>query len=377
MSTIAWQPDRPYNALPALPPNTDLESRAILKQCITARAALAELKQATLLIPNPTVLINTIPLLEAKDSSEIENIVTTTDQLFRYADDGDGHADPATKEALRYRAALYQGFQSLTERPLTTRTAVDICTAIKGVEMDVRRTPGTQLVNDRNGKAIYTPPEGEAQLRKLLANWERFIHEQPELDPLIRMAVAHYQFEAIHPFTDGNGRTGRVLNILMLIQESLLTLPVLYLSRYIIDHKADYYRLLGEVTSAAAWEEWVLYMLRAVEHTAHWTTAKIAAMRQLQVHTADHVREQLPKIYSHELVETLFEQPYCRIGNLVAKGIAQRQAASRYLQDLARIGVLNETTAGREKLFIHPKLMRLLTQDDNQLVPYGVSQQGG
>ena len=377
MSAIAWQPDRPCNALPALPPNTDLESRAILKQCITARAALAELKQATLLIPNPTVLINTIPLLEAKDSSEIENIVTTTDQLFRHADDGDSNADPATREVLRYRAALYEGFQSLSERPLTTRTAVDICTAIKGVEMDVRRTPGTQLVNDRNGKAIYTPPEGEAQLRKLLANWERFIHEQPELDPLIRMAVAHYQFEAIHPFADGNGRTGRVLNILMLIQESLLTLPVLYLSRYIIDHKADYYRLLGEVTSAAAWEEWVLYMLRAVEHTAHWTTAKIAALRQLQVHTADHVRQQLPKIYSHELVETLFEQPYCRIGNLVAKGIAQRQAASRYLQDLARIGVLSETTAGREKLFIHPKLMRLLTQDDNQLVPYGVSQQGG
>lgn len=377
MSAIAWQPDRPYNTLPALPPNTDLETRAILKQCITARAALAELKQATLLIPNPTVLINTIPLLEAKDSSEIENIVTTTDQLFRYADDGDSNADSATKEALRYRAALYQGFRSLSERPLTTRTAVDICSAIKGVEMDVRRAPGTQLVNDRNGKAIYTPPEGEAQLRNLLANWERFIHEQRELDPLIRMAVAHYQFEAIHPFTDGNGRTGRVLNILMLIQESLLTLPVLYLSRYIIDHKADYYRLLGEVTSAAAWEEWVLYMLRAVEQTAHWTTAKIAALRQLQVHTADHVRQQLPKIYSHELVETLFEQPYCRIGNLVAKGIAQRQAASRYLQDLARIGVLSETTAGREKLFIHPKLMHLLTQDDNQLVPYSPSQQGG
>ena len=377
MSAIAWQPDRPYNTLPALPPNTDLETRAILKQCIPARAALAELKQATLLIPNPTVLINTIPLLEAKDSSEIENIVTTTDQLFRYADDGDSNADSATKEALRYRAALYQGFRSLSERPLTTRTAVDICSAIKGVEMDVRRAPGTQLVNDRNGKAIYTPPEGEAQLRNLLANWERFIHEQRELDPLIRMAVAHYQFEAIHPFTDGNGRTGRVLNILMLIQESLLTLPVLYLSRYIIDHKADYYRLLGEVTSAAAWEEWVLYMLRAVEQTAHWTTAKIAALRQLQVHTADHVRQQLPKIYSHELVETLFEQPYCRIGNLVAKGIAQRQAASRYLQDLARIGVLSETTAGREKLFIHPKLMRLLTQDDNQLVPYSPSQQGG
>ncbi|SFM82337.1 protein adenylyltransferase Fic [Variovorax sp. OV329] len=366
----AWQPQRPYNALPTLPPGVDLESKAILKQCIAARAALAELKQATLLIPNPSVLINTIPLLEAKDSSEIENIVTTTDQLFRYADDGEGQADPATKEALRYRTALYQGFQSLSERPLTTRTAVDICSAIKGVEMEVRRTPGTQLINDRSKQAIYTPPEGESLLRNLLANWERFIHEQPQLDPLVRMAVAHYQFEAIHPFTDGNGRTGRVLNILMLIQERLLTLPVLYLSRYIIHHKADYYRLLAEVTSASAWEEWVIYMLRAVEETAYWTTAKIAALRQLQAQTADHLRRRLPKIYSHELVEVLFEQPYCRIGNLVDKGIGRRQAASRYLQDLVGVGILSEQIAGREKLFIHPKLMQLLKQDDNHVSAY-------
>lgn len=369
MSPPAWRQDSPYNALPPLPPQAELESRAILKQCIPARAALAGLKQATALIPNPTVLINTIPLLEAKDSSEIENIVTTTDQLFRHADDGE-HADPATKEALRYRTALYHGFQSLRERPLTTRTAVDICTAIKGVQMDVRRTPGTQLVSDRSGEAIYTPPEGEPLLRDLLSNWEHFLHERRDLDPLIRMAVAHYQFEAIHPFTDGNGRTGRVLNILILIQEELLSLPVLYLSRYIIHNKADYYRLLQEVTRDHAWEAWVLYMLRAVEQTAHWTTDKIAALRQLQAHTTEYVRQRLPKIYSHELIETLFEQPYCRIGNLVGKGIAQRQAASRYLQDLVAAGVLREQVAGREKLFIHPKLMQLLTQDGNSFSPY-------
>lgn len=371
ISTSLWRQDRPYNALPPLPPRVELESRAILKQCIPARAALAGLKQATALIPNPTVLINTIPLLEAKDSSEIENIVTTTDELFRHADDAE-HADPATKEALRYRTALYQGFESLRERPLTTRTAVDICTAIKGVVMDVRRTPGTQLISDRSGNAIYTPPEGEALLRDLLANWERFIHEQRDLDPLIRMAVAHYQFEAIHPFTDGNGRTGRVLNILILIQEELLSLPVLYLSRYIIQHKADYYRLLQEVTRDQAWEAWVLYMLRAVEQTAHWTTDKIAALRMLQAQTADYVRQRLPKIYSHELVETLFEQPYCRISNLVNKGIAQRQAASRYLQDLVAAGVLREQVVGREKLFIHPKLIQLLSQDGGSLAPYAM-----
>lgn len=371
ISTSLWRQDRPYNALPPLPPRVELESRAILKQCIPARAALAGLKQATTLIPNPTVLINTIPLLEAKDSSEIENIVTTTDELFRHADDAE-HADPATKEALRYRTALYQGFESLRERPLTTRTAVDICTAIKGVAMDVRRTPGTQLISDRSGNAIYTPPEGEALLRELLANWERFIHEQRDLDPLIRMAVAHYQFEAIHPFTDGNGRTGRVLNILILIQEELLSLPVLYLSRYIIQHKADYYRLLQEVTRDQAWEAWVLYMLRAVEQTARWTTDKIAALRMLQAQTADYVRQRLPKIYSHELVETLFEQPYCRISNLVNKGIAQRQAASRYLQDLVAAGVLREQVVGREKLFLHPKLIQLLSQDGGSLAPYAM-----
>ncbi|MGJ7510446.1 protein adenylyltransferase Fic [Variovorax sp. GT1P44] len=375
MNTItpqpSWSPDRPYLELPPLPPRAELESRTILKQCIPARAALAELKQATDLIPNPTVLINTIPLLEAKDSSEIENIVTTTDQLFRHADGHDSQADPATKEALRYRSALYQGFHSLAQRPLCTATAVEVCTAIKGVDMSIRRTPGTQLVSDRNGESIYTPPEGEPLLRSLLANWERFIHEERELDPLIRMAVGHYQFEAIHPFMDGNGRTGRVLNILMLIQENLLKLPVLYLSRYIIAHKADYYRLLQEVTRAQAWEEWVLYMLRAVEETARWTTQKIAAIRNLTEHTTDHVRQKLPKIYSRELIETIFEQPYCRIGNLVDKQVAQRQSASRYLKELVGVGVLREAQAGKEKLFIHPKLMQLLMRDGNEFAKYG------
>ena len=366
----SWRPDRPYAELPHLPPSRDLETKAVLRQCITARAALAELKQAADLIPNPTVLINTIPLLEAKDSSEIENIVTTSDRLFRHADSHDGQADPATKETLRYRTALHQGFRSLEERPLCIRTAVEICTTIKGVEMDIRRTPGTQLVSDRNGQSIYTPPEGETLLRQLLANWERFLHDERELDPLIRMAVGHYQFEAIHRFTDGNGRTGRVINILVLIQEKLLTLPVLYLSRYIIAHKADYYRLLQEVTRTQAWEEWVLYMLRAVEETAQWTTGKIAAIRSLAEHTTEHVRERLPKIYSRELVETIFEQPYCRIGNLVDKQIAQRQAASRYLKDLVGVGVLSEIQAGKEKLFTHPKLIQLLMRDGNEFVPY-------
>ena len=364
-----WVPGKPYNHLPTLPPSHDLESKTILKRCIAARAALAELKQAAELIPNQAMLINTIPLLEAKDSSEIENIVTTTDKLFQHSQT-ESQADSATKEALRYRTALSQGFHALTDKPLCTSTAVEICRTLKGVNMDIRRTPGTQLINDRTGEIIYTPPEGEATLRDLLANWERFLHNETELDPLIRMAVGHYQFEAIHPFIDGNGRTGRVINILYLIQENLLTLPILYLSRHIIAHKADYYRLLLDVTRHQAWEAWVIFMLDAVAETASWTTAKINTIRKLSDHTSQYVRERLPKIYSRELVDVIFEQPYCRIANLVEKDLAQRQAASRYLKDLAAIGVLHEMTAGKEKLFIHPKLLQLLTRDSNEFTPY-------
>jgi Fic family protein len=371
MSNIetVWQPDRAHNQLPTLPPGYELESKAVLRACITARAALAELKQAAELIPNQTMLINTIPLLEAKDSSEIENIVTTTDQLFQHVD-GDGQADHATKEALRYRTALHHGYRSLQSRPLCTATAVEVCRTLKGADMDIRRTPGTQLANDRTGEVIYTPPEGEDRLRSLLANWERFLHNETELDPLIRMAVGHYQFEAIHPFTDGNGRTGRVINILFLIQQELLNLPILYLSRHIIANKADYYRLLLEVTRDQAWEPWVLFMLKAVEETSRWTTGKIAAIRQLAEHTTEHVRLSLPKIYSRELVDVIFEQPYCRIGNLVDKQIGQRQAASRYLKELVALGVLREMTYGKEKLFIHPKLMQLLSRDSNEFQFY-------
>lgn len=366
---MGWRPDRPYDDLPRLPPAVELETTPVLKQCITARAALAELKQAAELLPNPAMLINTLPLLEAQASSEIENIATTADKLFQHLQ-ADTGADPATREALRYRRALLGGFNALKTRPLTTRTAETICTEIKGVEMSVRKVPGTALANHVTGEVVYTPPEGEARLRDLLANWERFLHEEGTIDPLVRMAAAHYQFEAIHPFTDGNGRTGRVLNSLFLVEQGLLPLPILYLSRYIIANKADYYRLLLAVTREGAWEPWLLYMLRAVEETATWTTAKIGAIRTLAAHTTEHVRRQLPKIYSRELVDIVFEQPYCRIANLVEASIAERQAASRYLKALASVGVLREQSVGREKLFVHPKLMALLTRDGNNFEPY-------
>ena len=234
-----WHPEAPYNKLPDLPPAADLETKLVLKQCILARAALAELKQAAGLIPNQSMLINTLPLLEAQASSEIENIVTTTDKLFQFQNSGE-RADPVTREALRHSTALLEGYRSLKRHPLSTRTAEQVCTRIKGIQMQVRRIPGTALASGRRGTVTYTPPAGEDLLRTKLANWERFLHEALDIDPLIRMAVGHYQFEAIHPFTDGNGRTGRVLNSLFLVQEGLLTLPILYLSRYIIANKADY-----------------------------------------------------------------------------------------------------------------------------------------
>ena len=222
--------------------------------------------------------------------------------------------------------------------------------------MDVRNTPGTALINQKTGDVIYTPPEGEPLLRDMLGNWENYLHAAEKGDPLIRMAVGHYQFEAIHPFTDGNGRTGRVLNLLFLIEQKLLDLPVLYLSWYIIEHRADYYQLLLDVTRNQRWEEWVCYMLDAVTNTARWTTAKIGAVRELLDDTAEKIKRDAPRIYSRELAEVIFAQPYCRIGNIVDAKIAQRQTASEYLRVLCEIGVLEEHKSGREKLFINPAL---------------------
>ena len=237
-----------------------MESKPVLKACISAHAALAELKGADGLIPNSAILINTIPLLEAR-AIRIENIVTTADQLFRFAGNEVGEAaDPAAKEALRYRTALRRGFDSLSKKPLSTGTAVDVCRTIRGVDLDVRKVPGTALTNLATGKVVYTPPDGESRLRDMLGNWERYFHDAGGVDPLVAMAVGHYQFEAIHPFTDGNGRTGRVLNLLFLIERGLLNLPVLYMSRGIIATKADYHRLLLRVTTHAEWEAWTRYM---------------------------------------------------------------------------------------------------------------------
>ncbi|HAL0367743.1 TPA: Fic family protein [Escherichia coli] len=356
-----WNAETPYNDLPILPPDLErIETRSVLKACISARAAIAELKTAGELIPDQGLLINILPMLEAKDSSRIENIVTTSDQLFQYADRADG-ADPATKEALRYRTALYDGYTHLEDYPLCTNTAVAICTKLRAVQTDIRKTPGTVL-RDQNNNVVYTPPVGEDSIRELLANWERFIHGDDDLDPLVKMAIAHYQFECIHPFPDGNGRTGRILNILYLIQSELLSLPILYLSRFILERRDDYYTLLRRVTEEGDWESWILFMLEAVESTSRWTTDKISIVRALMAETTEYVREKLSKIYTHELVQALFAQPYCRIDNLVERGVAKRQTASTYLKQLVEIGVLEEMSVGREKLYINTRLLQELNQ---------------
>jgi len=358
---MVWNPEIPYNSLPLLPPDIEtIETRKVLKACITARAAVAELKTAGELIPDQGLLINILPMLEAKDSSRIENIVTTSDQLFQYADH-DENADPSTKEALRYRTALFEGFAHLDAYPLCTNTAIALCTKLRAVQSDIRKTPGTVL-RDQHNNVVYTPPVGETAIRDLMANWERFIHADDEIDPLVKMAISHYQFECIHPFPDGNGRTGRILNILYLIQTDLLSLPILYLSRFILENRDDYYTLLRDVTEQGKWEAWILFMLEAVRNTAIWTTQKIAIVRALITEVAAYVREKLPKIYSHELMQVLFAQPYCRIENLVESGIAKRQTASAYLKQLVEIGVLEEKSYGREKLYMNTRLLQELNQ---------------
>ncbi|WP_082072760.1 Fic family protein [Hyphomicrobium sp. 99] len=365
-----FDPKIPFNDLPLLPPAEDIETKAVLKKCIEATRQLEGLRQAAKRIPNQDVLINSIPLREAKDSSAIENIVTTNDKLFRFASANDEHADPSTREILRYRTALRNGFDNLKIRPLTVQTALTLCRTIKGYDLDVRAVPGTTLRNHATDEVIYTPPEGAAVINEKLRNWEQYLHEDNGIDPIIRMAIGHYQFEAIHPFPDGNGRTGRALNILYLIDQKRLDLPILYLSQYINANRDSYYRLLTGVTTNGDWEPWILFMLEAVQFTARWTTEKIEAVKALMEETVRHVKLRQPRIYSRELVELLFTQPYCRTGDVVASGIASRNIAAKYLKELAAADVLLQRKDGREVLYINVRFLDLLKSNEHGFQPF-------
>jgi Fic family protein len=359
---MSFDPKQPYNDLPLLPPPGDLETKQVLKKCVAANKALAELKGAGDLIPNQAMLINAIPLQEAKLSSEIENIVTTQDALFQAALDESRVTDPATKEVLRYRTALSRGFKAVQSKPFRLSLLEELCGVLRNEKVKFRAGDGVYIGNRAAKTVIYTPPAGAAVMRKKLNNLEKFLLSKDDLDPLVRMAVAHYQFEAIHPFRDGNGRTGRILNILFLIHAGLLRIPVLYLSRHLIQHKAQYYRLPRAVTERGEWEPWLSFILTGVEETATWTTSRILAIRDLFDQTLARCRAKLPaKVYSKELVEQIFTQPYCKIQFLVDAGIAQRQTASEYLQELEKLGILKAEKRGREIIYKHPALLKVLT----------------
>ncbi|MCE5186202.1 MAG: Fic family protein [Planctomycetaceae bacterium] len=358
-----FNPDRPYNELPMLPPRDVIETEEVLRQLVKSHKALAELKGTAQTLPDQSVLINSILIQEAKDSSAIENIVTTHDELFQGLTLSRA-VSPQVKEVLNYRSALWEGYDFIKNKGfLSVNSVCSIHERLGTGTPGIRKLPGTVLKNDRTGRTIYTPPNDPNAMVNLLKNLEIYFNTQQDRpDPLIKMAVAHYQFESIHPFHDGNGRTGRIINVLYLVLEKLLSSPILYMSRYIIHHKADYYRLLQEVRTKNNWTEWVLYVLKAVEETSKGTLALITSIRNLMEVTAEKMKTLGGRLYSHELLDTLFEKPYIRVGDLVAKGIATRNTASRYLNNLTFIGILKPDKIGRDILYLNKHLFILLKQ---------------
>lgn len=356
-----WTPNEPYNDLSA-PPTEELETREVLKSTTEARAVLAALDQAVYRLPNPSILLNAVTLLEAQASSEIENIVTTTDELFQLASIDNGHATPATKETLRYRTALYAGVAKLEARPVSTNTATKVCSSINGREVRIRDLPGTFIGDSLTHSIRYTPPSGRDLIADKLQDWETFIHGDHGLDPLVVMAAAHYHFEAIHPFPDGNGRTGRILNILMLIEAELLREPVLYLSRFIIENKNEYYRGLLEVTKSSEWEKWILFILEGVRSTAQQTLELIDAIERLQSEFRNHIKKRTVMGANSDILDLLFERPYCRIADVIDRCSVSRPTATKWLNDLVSEEMLNTVKVGRDRLFINSSLLRVLSQ---------------
>ena len=343
-----------------LPIAIDIETKAILKKSILANKALAKLNGVAKIIPNQAILINSLILQEAKDSSEIENIITTHDELYQSSLDI-SNISHATKEVQSYSRALLKGFDLVKETSLLlTRHIVNIQQELEGNVAGIRKQSGTVLKNQSTGEIIHTPPQEETTIRKLLDNLEQYINTNDGIDPLIKMAVIHYQFETIHPFYDGNGRTGRIINILYLVLNELLDLPILYLSSYIIKHKADYYRLLQEVRTKGSWEVWILDMLDGVEQTATKQVQLINDIKDLMDSTKDKLKTELPKIYSKDLLEVLFIHPYTKIDMLVNNLELHRDTASKHLKSIQEIGILNSVQIKNTKFYVNVKLFELL-----------------
>lgn len=352
---MSWKPSE-------LPYNVDFETKAVLKQLARAHRALAELKGVAQTIPRQDILINSLTLQEAKDSSEVENIVTTHDELYKGSLGLDKFVSPAAKEVQNYVAALKRGYNIVRERKvLTTNIIIEIQSVLEENNAGLRKVPGTTLKNQQTGEVVYEPPQEHEVIKNLMYNLEVFVNHEglTDLDPIVKMAIIHFQFESIHPFYDGNGRTGRIINILYLVLNDLLDIPILYLSRYIIKNKAEYYRLLQDVRDNDSWEDWILFMLKAVEETSYSTISLVNTIKH-EMQTMKNILRENYKFYSQELLNHLFKQPYTKIEFLQKELDISRVTASGYLNKLAEDKVLHKHKLGKTNYYINLKLMDTL-----------------
>jgi Fic family protein len=349
--------------IPHLPLSQDVETKIVLKKLALAHKALAELNGVAETIPNETIILNTLSLQEAKDSSAIENIITTHDELYSSDSIANQFTSPAAKEVHNYALALKESFQKIKKTDLlTTNLIIEIQGRLEENKAGIRRLPGTTLKNDQTDEVVYIPPQDYDSIITHMNNLEVFINDSEisDVDPLIKMAIIHHQFESIHPFYDGNGRTGRIINILYLIKEDLLHLPILYLSRYINQHKAEYYKLLQETRNTGDWEPWILFILTAIELTSMQTTAMVRGIKELMLKNKNIIRTQLARIYSQDLINNLFKHPYTKIDFMVSDLSITRQTASKYLDQLVGIGILTLHKIGKENYYINNELYEYL-----------------
>lgn len=348
-----------------LPLKGDVETKTVLKSLPKAHAALAELKGIAKTIPNQNILINTLGLQEAKDSSEIENIITTHDELYKSQLNLKSVKSLNAKEVHNYISALNKGFALLSEREMLTNNMIkQIQQELEENDAGFRKLPGTDLKNEETGEVVFIPPQDREEIENLMANLEKFINEDKlsDYDPLVKMAIIHHQFESIHPFYDGNGRTGRIVNILYLILQDLVELPILYLSKYIIETKGDYYRLLQKVRTTGDWEEWLLYIIKGVEETSINTINLIQSIQKIMNKQKLEIRDKY-KFYSQDLLNNLFKHPYTKIEFLVKDLGVTRITATKYLDELAEDGILRKEKVGRSNYYINVGLIRILTRE--------------
>ena len=333
----------------------------ILEELSNASRYLAELKGFANSIPNQHILINAITINEAKDSSAIENIVTTHDSIYKVLTES-GFKESAAKEVVDYRSAIWRGYEIIKEKGfISTNILVELQSMIEPMNYGIRKTPGTNLVNSVTGEIIYTPPQIESEIRDLLKNLENYINNfEDETDPLIKMAMIHYQFESIHPFYDGNGRTGRILNVLYLVLSGLLDSPILYLSNYINKNKSDYYRLFNEFREKNNYEDWIIYILKGIQETSKNTIDLIKMIQDEMELYRNKFREELPKVYSDELLDALFFEVYTKINYIESKCGVTRQTAASYLNQLVDKGLLDYEKVGRESIYKNTRLIDLL-----------------